>query len=230
MLRSDILCFDFETSSKFSSKAQILQIGAVVIERNSLEIIDRFESLLKPIDFTTVEAGALAVNHLTVEQLEQAPETTVVWELFTNWINKYNKSKGNFSTWDSVIGAGFNTLGYDMPILRRYCQMYGPWDKNREDQKLLHPVYHYDVLQQMAFWTENMPEVTKLNLSSVLSWMGVEETTLNEAHAADFDADASAQILIKLLKMARFMVKKDSVTGKRKLEMKNCLAGWRPEK
>ena len=221
------MCFDFETSSVNPETTQILQIGACMIERNNLTIVDKFESLLKPVDFSTVEEGALQVNHLTIEQLEKAPDTSIVWELFVNWIRKYDISKKVASTWNLPIGSGFNVQNFDMKILRQYCKKYGPWDEKRQEPKLLHPTFVYDVFQMLSFFTESNQDFKKLNLSFVLEYMGLDKSVI-EAHAHDAMGDVifTTEILTRLLKMSRHLVQKDPTTKKRRLEMKNCLKGW----
>jgi DNA polymerase III epsilon subunit-like protein len=221
-----ILSYDFETSSADPTTTQILQIGACIVERNNLTIVDKFESLLRPVDFESVEDGALKVNKLTIEQLEQAPETKLVWDLFTNWVQKYNKSKKTFSAWNNPVQAGYNICNFDSVILKRYCKEYGPWNDKRNEQKLVHPVYTYDVLQHLFLWFENNAEMNRLNLSATLEYFGVSKETIEGAHRADFDVAATTAILIKLLKMERYLTSKDKASGNRKLEMKGCMAGW----
>lgn len=182
--------------------------------------------MLKPVDFTTLEEKALQVNHLTVEQLQEAPDTALTWQLFVEWVDQYNKSTGVKTAWNAPIPAGFNIMRYDLPILNRYCKEYGPWDDKRNDQKLVHQIYAYDVLQQMAFWTENNKDVQKLNLSAVLEYFGVSEEVIAGAHDATFDTAATAEILIKLLRVERYLLQKDTETKKRRLEMKGCMANW----
>ena len=79
-------CFDFETGSTDVTNTEILQIGAVVIDRNSFKIRDEFETLMKPEDFDALEDGALKVNGLTKEELAEAPEASVMFPTFAAWI------------------------------------------------------------------------------------------------------------------------------------------------
>lgn len=226
-MNTNFICvFDFEASSKKADIAQILRIGAVIIERNNLSIIDSFQSVLKPIDFTTIEDEYLHISRLTTEELEKAPSTPLVWHQFSTWVNKYNKSKGSLTAYDAPIPAGFDICNYDMSIVKKYCEKYGPWDSINEDQRLFHQIYRLDILQEMFFWFENL-SLSKLNLDAIMEYTGVSEVTRNLQHSAIFNARITAAMLIKLLNAGRYLTTKDSITKNRRMELKGCLKGWK---
>ncbi len=54
-----ICVFDYETGGKDKNTCEITQIGACIIDRWSLEVIDTFNSLAKPLDFDALEEEAL---------------------------------------------------------------------------------------------------------------------------------------------------------------------------
>lgn len=217
------LCvFDFETSSADKETCQILQIGACIIDGKKLKIVDSFSSLVMPENFDTVEDGALAVNGLTIEVLKEAPTIDVVWPLFTGWIKKYYV--GNSSgTWGAPIPCGYNIVGFDMPILSRYCKKFKQWDNKFNNQSLLNPIHSFDVMQQMWFLTRCNQDLTKLKLSeSVLPYMGVSQAKIDEGgHDALFDATMTAEIAIKLLKFGRYITEERN--GKTMLKMRDCM-------
>ena len=91
-MNSNHLCvFDYETSSAKKNTTQILQIGAAILEPRSLKIVDEINLVAKYEDWDTVEAKALEVNHLTKEQLDEAPIIDVVWKEFTLFLKRYNR-------------------------------------------------------------------------------------------------------------------------------------------
>ena len=108
---NNICVFDFETSSADKNTCQILQIGAAIIDRWNLSVIDTFNCLAKPEDMETVEDEALQINRLKREDLEKAPDIKIVWGQFVNWVNKYNKSKGPINAFRAPIPAGYNIIG-----------------------------------------------------------------------------------------------------------------------
>jgi DNA polymerase III epsilon subunit-like protein len=223
---NNICVYDLETSSADPKTTQILQLGGIILDRNNLSIVDRFESLFKPTDFSTLEEEALKVNRLKVEDLEKAPETPIVWQQFVAWVGKYNIHK-NKSTFGACIQAGYNINNFDAVIINRYCEMYGPFDKKRKQQKIFNQVQKYDVMDILQFFTESNQEVTSLSLGNILEYMGVSEEERHKAHNAMIDVLFTAAILIKLLKAGRYLTAKNE-DGKRRLTMKDALKGWKP--
>ena len=218
---NNICVFDFETGGRDPNSCEILQIGACMIDRWNLEIIDTFNSLAKPRFPDKVEDGALEVNRLSREDLDKAPDIKIVWEQFTSWVNKYNKSKGALGPYNAPIASGYNIIGYDLPILSRYCKEFGPWDEKKATQKLFNQIYKFDLMDHMWFWTENNDQIKSLKLTSVCEWMGFSKADLENAHDAMQDVKNTAQIIVKLIRMQRSLTSVSPSTGKPRLEMRN---------
>ncbi len=217
----NICVFDYETTGRDKNKCEITQIGGCIIDRWKLETIDTFKSMAKPLDFDAIEEEALQVTGITREQLEEAPNIKIVWSNFTNWVQKYNKSKNGNNSFMAPIAAGYNITGYDLPITDRYCKKYGPWDEKWQTQKLFNPVYKIDVMDHMWFWTENNAEVKSLKLTSICEWMGFTKAEIEGAHDALQDVKNTAKILIRLLKMERGLTDINPETGEPRLQMKD---------
>ena len=217
-------CFDFETGGTDTSKCEILQIGACILNRNSLKIVDKFETLMKPEDFDAVEDGALRVNGLTREQLADAPEASVMFPLFAKWIQKHNinKTKNSFGAPIPVTWGGDK---FDMPIMDRYCLKYGYWDKKWCNQSLLNPVFTMDVMKHIWFWIRNNKDVKNCKLVTVLEYMGVPKEDIEAgAHNAMWDVEWTAKIAVKLLKLGNYLTTLND-DGNRRLEIENCFKG-----
>lgn len=212
--------FDYETTAANPNKAQIWQIGAVIINRNSLKITDTFKAEMKPMDMDNIEEGALQATGITREKLLTFPETSVIWPTFVNWVTKHNKKK---SVYTAPIPSGYNIIGYDMPITRRYCQMFKTaWDEERQDQKLFSQVYKFDILDHIWYWFENNPDLEKLKIEYLLEYLGAPESVIAGSHDALNDTTNIAKVVIRLLKLARYMTEQND--GKRRLEMKGSMA------
>ena len=214
-------CFDFETGGKDPSSCEIVQIGACIIDRNSLKIKDKFQTLMKPEDFDALEDEALQVNGLTKEQLADAPEASVMFPTWAAWIQKFNirKDKGSFGAPIPMYWGGDR---FDMPIMDRYCEKYGYWDKKWGNQSLLNPIFTMDVMKHIWFWTRTNPEVKNVKLTTVLEWMGVPKDEIAAgAHDAMWDVDWTAQIGIRLLKVGIHLTNLND-DGQRRLNMKDC--------
>jgi DNA polymerase III epsilon subunit-like protein len=211
---------DIETSSASISTAQILQIAGLMLDPRTLEIKDGFCSYIKPENWDTVEPGALAVNKLNHEILDNAPDIKLVFQQFCAWVGKYNR--GN-STYTAPIMSGYNILGFDLPIISRFCERFGPWDAKSGRQKLFNQVNFFDLYYLMLYWNENNPELPKLKLSIVLEYMGMSTATLENSHDALFDCKMCHQMLVKLFTASRYLTKTREETGTARLQFKNCL-------
>ena len=165
----------------------------------------------------------------TRKEIEDYPPSSVVWPMFCNWVNKHNKGKGGKpSPYTAPIPAGYNIINYDMPIVRRYCKRYNVgWDAEREDQKIFSQVYPIDIMHHMWFWFENNPDLQNLKLDTIREYMGFSQAAKDGAHDALNDSNDSAQIVVRLLKMERYMTQlntNDDGTQFRRLEMKGCMS------
>ena len=234
MNRNNILCYDLETDSKFPSIAQIIQISGKIIDPYTLEIVDSFTSWMRPTSLAneeTIEWHAkqrkISVEEMW-EKVNGAPETEVVWKKFVKWVQKYNKGKNN-SPYTAPISAGYNIIGYDNPIMKRYCKEYGPWDPKADggegNQKLFNQVWKIDMMDHMFYWFESNTEVNKLGQVAIMSHMGVPDDFLENAHDAEVDTEMSAKLLIKFFKLQRHLTEVDKESGKSRLKMKGCMEG-----
>jgi len=221
-----ILVFDFETGGRDTSKCEIIQIGAVVINRNSLKIKDEFETMMKPDNFDALEDEALKVNHITREQLADAPDAKTMFPVFAEWIKKHNirKDKGSFG---APIPSGWGIDGFDLPLFTRYCKQYGYWDKKWNNQSLLNPIFTFDVMKHVWFWFRaNGDAADNIKLPTVLEYMGVDQNEIaSGAHNALWDVKWTAKVAVKLLQVGSFLTEPRPDVGTRRLEMRGCFTG-----
>jgi DNA polymerase III epsilon subunit-like protein len=207
------VCFDFETSSAIPATTQILSIGAAAIDPSTLEIIDEFYSLCKYEDWSSVQPKALEVNKLTKDELEKAPDIRIVFAEFVSFINKYNT--GN-SVWTAPVMCGQNIIGFDIPVMERYCQRFGPWDKKEQRQKLFRGFPVLDLGTMTFGWFENEKEPTKLNLGAIAKHLGFPQEQLDNTHNALEDVKITTAILIRFLKFQR------NIMGQYRDKIKGC--------
>lgn len=218
----NFIVFDFETSSSNPAIAQILQIGACIIDQ-SLNIIDEFESLIKPEDEATIEPKAMEVNHLKIEELREAPEIKTIFPVFADWIKKYNTKKDK-STFGSPIATGYGIDHFDCPIFERYCKRFGYWDKKWDNQNLMNPVFTFDVMKYMWWLTRSNGDVANVKLGTVLEYAGVPKEEIESgAHSAVWDVRKTAQLAIKILNLGNYLSSFNTTTNKRHMEIKGCL-------
>ena len=213
MNNRDLIIFDFETSGRNPDRCQITQVAAIAIHARKLEIQPGgvFESKMRCIvddekciaaGFDPVEQGALDVTRKTREEIAKGPLPKTVWKKFTEFVNKFNY-KG--TSWYAPIACGYNINGYDMPIVDRYCKMYGPWDEKKDQQKLFNPIFTMDLMQHMYCWFENNSDVKRYGMDYMRDYFGMPS---DNAHDALQDVKDTANILIKFLLMQRSLSKK----------------------
>ena len=204
----DIIVFDFETGSRNPHKTQPVQIAAVAIHGRKLTIQPGgyFESLIRPEldDEKAIEMGvdpiedeALAVNGKTREELAKAPSAKTVWKKFANFVNKYNWKK---TPYFAPIPAGYNIIGFDLPIGQRLCEQHGPVDKKTGKQTLFNKIHKIDMLDTVWMWMENNPDIKSLSMDSMRDLLGMSK---ENAHDAMQDVKDTANLMIAFMKLHR---------------------------
>jgi DNA polymerase III epsilon subunit-like protein len=209
-MNRDIIVFDFETGGRNPKSCQPTQIAAMALDGRNFKPKGTFNSMMRPIiddekaikaGVDPIEEGALRVTGQTREQLAKAPLPKGVWKKFCTFVNKYNW-KG--TSYFAPIACGYNINGYDMPIVDRLCEQYGPWDDKKQKQKLFNPIFNYDVFQDVKLWTEGDPSIKSISLDSIRDIMGLSK---ENAHDALQDVRDTANVFIKLQKSRRAVYK-----------------------
>lgn len=197
---SDYICFDFETGNKISDIAPVLQIGAVVLRGDNLEMkSDTFLSYCKPEpdEMQYVEDEALKVNHIERGQIDGFPAVSEVFKSFAAWINKYNFKK---NSWGSPIPMGYNIRSYDLPIFNRLCKRYGFVDKDGK-QNLFSNFVAYDLMDIVRFYLDGSSEPKNIKLDTIREHFGLK--TEGQNHSALKDAKDVAIMYQRFIKFAR---------------------------
>lgn len=206
MANRDYILLDFETGSRNPHRTQPTQIAALALDGRNFKLKGTFNSEIKPIlddekaislGLDPIEDEALKITHKTREGLDNAPTLKVVWNKFVKFVNQYNWKNDPFY---APIPVGFNIIGFDLIIVNRLCQEYGPWDKEKEKQKLFSRVYKIDIMDNVFAWTEGDPSIKSISMDSLRDIMGLSK---ENAHDALQDVKDEANIFIKLMKTHR---------------------------
>ena len=203
----DYIVFDFETGSKNPHKAQPTPLAAVAIHGRKLtpQPGGFFNSEIRPIldDEKAIEMGldpleeeALSITRKDRKTLAKAPQPKQVWEKFVKFVNKYNFKK---TQWFAPIPVGYNIINYDMIIIQRLCEQFGPVDKNG-NQALFHKIHKVDVLDLAYGWLESNPNVKSMSMDSMRDFLSLET---ENAHDALQDVKDTANIFIRFWKHQR---------------------------
>jgi DNA polymerase III epsilon subunit-like protein len=206
MANRDIIVFDFETGSRNPHKTQPTQIAAMALDGRSLKPKGTFNSEIRPIldDEKAIAAGldpiedeALKITGKNREALAKAPQLKTVWKKFIGFVDKYNWKS---TQWFAPIPAGWNIIGFDMVIINRLCKEYGPFNKDRGQQKLFHAIFKIDMMDNYFMWTEADPSVKSISMDATRERMGMSK---ENAHDALQDVKDTANIMIKFMKTHR---------------------------
>ena len=202
MNNSTIVVFDFETGSVKPETCEVIQVAAMALHPRSLVQMGQFSSLIKPRDFSKLEKEALAINKKTVEELEQAPELSVVWKSFTSFIKKYNPKPGN--TFFAPIAAGKNIRHFDMIIINRLAKEFGDCDKYGK-QNLFNKRSVFDLDDFIFYWFDNNNELRDHKMDTIREYFGMAS---ENAHDALVDVEQTATLLKNFIQLHRRVASK----------------------
>ena len=217
-----IIFLDFETGSKNKYKTQPTQLAAVAIDMRTGDIIQgsEFCSYMKPffeeeeckkLKIDPISDEALKITGITLEQLQNAPDSKTVWNNFIDYANRYNPGKGQ---WSAPIMAGFNIENFDKEIVRRMAGTkpynFGPFDKEYEECTLFHPFKRIDIMRDLMMWLEPKKDIRSISMDSIRDYFGMSK---KGAHDALVDVKQGAAILSKFFKLYRFFSPKVKFQG-----------------
>lgn len=190
LLYNNIAVFDFETSSVDPETTQPLSLACVIVEPKGPSIIkdSEFYTLIQPEDESKVEAGALAVNKLTLTELKTAPTLEVAWKSFDTYLQKYRKGKGK----SLMHPGGMNISNFDIPIYNRINEKLGYKSVFNENKKL-------DLIDDFFRWF-HAEEIKYINLDAMRKIVGL---STENSHNSLEDVKTCAQFIIKFLKLYR---------------------------
>jgi len=184
---TDIVIIDLEATCPESDeggnntveRSNIIEIGAVRVDRRSLEVVDTFSELVRPHEYP-VTPFITKLTGITPEMVADAAPFVEVAPRFFEWYGDRNKA---------IIGA-FGAY-YDIPLLRREC------DANGLDFRSHIAGGAFDLRAVATVWlAEHHHRTSGQRLESILEKMGVDLAKLSMHRAVD-DARAAAMILQK---------------------------------
>ena len=180
---TDIVVVDLEAScpaedqgNNAVERSSIIEIGAVRLDRRSLEITATFSELVRPEDHPIVPF-ITDITGITPEMVAGCDTFAAVGRRFLDWYGPRNKA----------IIAAFGAY-YDIPLLRKECDRYGL------DFRAHIVGGAFDLRAIAIAWlAERELKTSGQNLSSVLEQMDLGDRFA--AHRAVEDARAAAAVL-----------------------------------
>ncbi len=180
---TDIVVIDLEATcptedqgNNTIDRSSIIEIGAVRLDRRSLEVVAEFSELIRPEEYPIVPF-ITEITSITEEMVADKDTFGEVGARFLQWYGPRNKA----------IIAAFGAY-YDIPLLRKECARYGL------DYRKSIAGGAFDLRAVATVWlAANNHRTSGLNLTAILEKMGLGGRF--QAHRAVEDAKAAAGVL-----------------------------------
>lgn len=180
---TDIVVIDLEATCPAEDegdntieRSSIIEIGAVRLDRRSLEIKAEFSELVRPEDHPVVPF-ITRITGITPDMVRDKDDFGTVGRRFLEWYGPRNKA----------IIAAFGAY-YDIPLLRKECARYGL------DYRSHIAGGAFDLRAVATVWlAEHDHRTSGLTLDSILEKMGLAGRFTS--HRAVEDARAAAAVL-----------------------------------
>lgn len=190
---------DLETSSAKQETTQILEIAALVIDPKKWAPIpgSEFETLVRPEDFSALEAGAMAKNKIAIADLEKAPSIKTVFPRFYEHVRRFGGKTASPST--APFPAGQNVRGFDLPILDRYAERFG-YVNEAGESTLFNKRVVLDTLDDLFRWFGQTNQTDSIGMDAVRDYFGIPK---DGAHRGMTDVRHTAWVLCKFMNFYR---------------------------
>lgn len=180
---TDIVVIDLEATCPVEDqgnntieRSSIIEIGAVRLDKKSLEIKSTFSELIRPEDYPVVPF-ITDITGITAEMVAEKDTFDQVGGRFLEWYGPRNKA----------IIAAFGAY-YDIPLLRKECQRY------QLDYRQHIAGGAFDLRAVATVWlATNGRRTSGLTLTAILEKMELADRFT--AHRAVEDARAAAAVL-----------------------------------
>ena len=204
-----IIVFDWETDSPDPTTCNPVELAAVPIDPRTLDIkIDKaFSAAIKPPGITkeeyftdekqkTIEWHAKqrgVPSEDIIKSWKSGKSEKIVWKNFCEYCKKFNIEKSHNNWYTEPIAAGYNIIGFDLPICERLV-------KKHKTKMPFAKVTKIDVMDLMFYWLENLDEPQNMRLDTMRGWFGIKA---EQAHEALSDTIDSAKLLTQFMKFHR---------------------------
>jgi DNA polymerase III epsilon subunit-like protein len=173
-MASNLIVLDVETGGLDPTYHEIIQIAALIVDPITLEIQDRFESMMKPTSPERLDPQALAVNKKSPIDLEVAPEAWDVYNRFVKWATPYGR----------LLPVAHNSK-FDLGFI-------DSWQKRVEKRELNFDYHSIDTVTLAYFYFRIIkPTDTKVSLTALTKLLGIP----HRAHDAAGDTIACLEVL-----------------------------------
>jgi DNA polymerase III epsilon subunit-like protein len=220
-----ICVFDLETDGANPDVCSPVQIAAIMIDPNKLEIIkgSEFNISLKPslleekteyayedsdvLDFHAKVRGCTKEKILS--EWHSYPKQDHGWKMFVSYLDMYHTRSDKKSCFTAPIAAGYNINRFDLRIIDRLSTKYKTTNKEGRNN-LFYPRDVIDLMNLIFYWFEGNNELKNYTLDHVREYFGISK---EGAHDALKDVQDTAELLIRFMRLFRSMSSKIKFKG-----------------
>lgn len=221
-----ICVFDLETDGVNPDLCSPVQIAALMIDPNRLEIIkdSEFNISLKPsaldenpeygyedsdvLDFHAKVRGCDKSSILNSWRGYQKQEHG--WKMFVSYLEMYHtRSDKKKSCFTAPIAAGYNINRFDLRIIDRLSVKYKTVNKEGRNN-LFYPRDVLDLMNVMFYWFEGNNHLKNYTLDHIREYFGLSS---DNAHDALKDVQDTAELLIRFMRLFRNLSNKIKFKG-----------------
>jgi hypothetical protein len=220
-----IICYDFETDLPNAEECNPVQLAAVPIHPETLEVKkdQSFSVMIKPPgmdkdEYMTPEREKTVTWHANnygisneevLEKWRGGVAQKVAWKNFCTYCSKYEVDKRPGQWFPAPIPAGYNIIGFDSIIVDRLC-------KKHKTKNPFSVVNKLDVMDNIFWWFENLDEPFDLKLDTLRKFLSIKLKG-GIAHDALTDVYEESALVTRFLKFHRKQASVD--------KFKNSFAG-----
>jgi len=187
-----IVFFDIETTGVMHWKNGIHQLsGCIAIDG---EVVDKFNYKVAPNPKAIIEAEALAVGNVTIEQVQKyAP----MGEVFDKFESLLSKRVDKFNKTDKYFLAGYNNASFDNPFLRAWFKQNAKTEKEAAYGNYFGSYFWSSSIDVMVLASQHLLDIrhtmVDFKLKTVATALGIaiDETKL---HDAEYDIFLTMEI------------------------------------
>lgn len=220
-----ICVFDLETDGISPEKCSPVQIAAIMVDPNKLEIIpdSEFNINLRPealqdkpdydysdsdvLDFHAKVRGSSKEDIL--KQWKDYQKQEQGWKLFVSYLELYHTRSDKKSCFTAPIAAGYNINRFDLRIIERLSTKYSNVNKEGKSS-LFYPRDVLDMMNMVFYWFEGNNELKNYTLDHIREYFGLSTVG---AHDALKDVKDTAHLLIRFMRLHRNLANKVKFKG-----------------
>lgn len=172
-LKKTLIVLDGEFTSLDPLKQEVIEIGAIKVDQETMTILDRFETKILPSHIETADIDSLRVNGYTDDSWKDA---IPMKDAFTQLATFAGQNHPTFGGWNVSLDWTFTAMAF------RELNIDNPFD------------FHvFDIRSIAAEHLKNESGLSKITLSTTCEFLGIHPEPL--PHRAVNGAEVAYQVL-----------------------------------